>query len=262
MRAPSSPVLRLIAATLTAGLAMTTVGCNQGEKIREQALRDSRPVMFRTQDGTRLAGRLFGPDTGSAGVVLSHMIPSDQSAWFDFADRLGVAGYRVLTFDLRGICPGGDAGCSKGAETPQGAWQDILAAQTYLRAQGVSRVGLVGAGLGGTASLVAAARQPEGLEAVITLSSVVATDGLAAGPDVMQIVSAAKLFLAGDDDTLGADSAQAFYDSSLSPKDVELLTTADQGTDLLVGNQGEKTRNLILGWLARYLPVEPASSTS
>jgi hypothetical protein len=108
---------------------------------------------------------------------------------------------------------------------------------------------------------VAAAQLPTGVKAVITLSAAVATNGLAAGPDVMQTLNAAKLFLAGDDDTLGADSAQAFYDSSVPPKDVELLTTADQGTDLLIGNQGEKTRNLILGYLGRYLPVTPASST-
>lgn len=250
-----------MAATLTAVLALTSIGCHQGEKIRQQALRDSRAVTFRVQDGIQLAGRLFGPDTASAGIVLSHMVPSDQSAWFDFADRLGVAGYRVLTFDLRGTCPGGDAGCSKGAKAPQGAWLDVLAAAKYLRAQGVSRIGFVGAGVGGTASLVAAAQQPTGVEAVITLSAGLDTDGLAAGPDVMQTVAAAKLFLAGDDDTLGAESAQSFYDSSLPPKDVELLTTADHGTDLLIGNQGEKARDLILGWLTRYVPATPASST-
>jgi pimeloyl-ACP methyl ester carboxylesterase len=260
VRVPSSRAPRLIAATLTAGLALSAIGCNQAQNIRAQALRDSHPVTFRAQDGNQLAGRLFGPDTASAGVVLSQMVPSDQSAWFDFADRLGVAGYRVLTFDLSGVCPGGDAGCSKGASAPQGAWQDVMAAQAYLRAQGVTRIALVGAGLGGTASLVVAARQPPGLEAVITLSAAASTGGLAAGPDVVQTITAAKLFLAGDDDTLGADSAQAFYDSSVPPKDVQLLTTADQGTDLLTGNQGEQTGNLIVGWLTRYLPVTPSSS--
>ena len=34
------------------------------------------------------------------------MFPSDQSAWYFFADRLGERGYRVLTFDFRGYCPG------------------------------------------------------------------------------------------------------------------------------------------------------------
>lgn len=260
MRVLLSRAPRLIAATMTAGLALSMIGCNQAQNIRAQALSDSHPVTFRTQDGAQLAGRLFGPATASAGVVLTHMVPSDQSAWFDFADRLGVTGYLVLTFDLRGNCPGGDAGCSNGANAPQGAWQDVLAAQTYLRAQGAARIALIGAGLGGTASLVAASRQPPGLKAVVTLSSSASADGLVAGPEVLQLITAAKLFLAGDDDTLGADSAQAFYDSTVSPKDVELLTTADQGTDLLTGNQGERTRDLILGWLTRYLPVTPEGS--
>jgi len=52
----------------------------------------------------------------------------------------------------------------------------------------------------------------------------------------------------------------AFYDSSVPPKDVELVTTADQGTDMLTGNQSERTRDLIIGWLTRYLPVTPVST--
>ena len=66
----------------------------------------SREITFTSSDGITLSGRLFGPADGSAGVVLAHMYPSDQSAWFDFASRLGERGYRVLTFDFRGYCPG------------------------------------------------------------------------------------------------------------------------------------------------------------
>ncbi len=247
---------------LAAGLAFSGIACHQGEKIREQALRNSTPVTFRTQDGTRLAGRVFGPESASAGVVLAPMVASDQSAWFDFADRLGLQGYRVLTFNLRGICPGGDAGCSNGTVSPGEASQDVQAAQAFLRSRGVSRFGLVGAGLGGTASLVTAAQPGSGVSVVITLSAVTADSGLAASPDVMQTITAAKLFLAGSDDTLAAESAQSFYDSSLPPKEVQLLTTADHGTDLLTGSQGEMTRNLILGYLDRHLPVTPPGPSS
>jgi dienelactone hydrolase len=256
-----SRVRWLIAATLLAGLALATIGCHQAEKIRAQAVADSRAVTFRAPGGSRLSGRLFGPDSASAGVVLSHMAASDQSAWLDFADRLGVAGYRVLTFDFPGTCPGGEGGCSNGTASPQTAWQDVAAAASYLRSVGVSRIGLVGAGLGGSASLVAASQPSSNVAVVITLSATADADGIAVGPEVFQTVTAAKLFLAGDADTLAADSAQAFYDASLPPKEVELLTSADHGTDLLIGSQGEKTRNLILGYLDRYLPVSPASST-
>lgn len=256
---PRAP--RLIAATLTAGLALATIGCHQAEKIRAQALADSHTVTFGGPGGGQLAGRVFGPDSASAGVVLSHMARSDQGVWLEFADRLGVAGYRVLTFNFPGTCPGGDAGCSAGTPSPQEAPADVRAAAKYLRSLGVSRVGLVGAGLGGSASLVMASQPASDIEAVITLSATAGSDGVAIGPEVLQTVTAAKQFLAGDADALAADSAQAFYDASLPPKEVDLLTAADHGTDLLLGSQGEKTRNLILGYLDRYLPVSPVTPT-
>ena len=78
---------------------------------------NSKAITFESTDGVTLAGRLFGPDQGTAGVVLAHMLPSDQSAWYFFANRLGERGYRVLTFNFRGYCPGGEAGCSEGEKT-------------------------------------------------------------------------------------------------------------------------------------------------
>ena len=84
----------------------------------------------------QLAGRLFGPDDATAGVVLAHMLPADQTSWFDFADRLGELGYRVLTFDFRGYCPGGDAGCSEGQKDATAIWQDVAAPWAFLRIAG------------------------------------------------------------------------------------------------------------------------------
>jgi hypothetical protein len=77
---------------------------------------------------------------------------------------------------------------------------------------------------------------------------------------VVQASGAAKLFMAGDGDTTAADAASTFYEESLQPKKLEILTTSDHGTDLLTGNQGEIARTTILTWLGQYLPVsEPAS---
>ena len=189
------------------------------------------------------------------------MLPADQSSWFDFADRLAEQGYRVLTFNFRGYCPGGDAGCSKGTKDPNSAWQDVADARSFLLSQGPTRLALVGASIGGTASLVSASRDPEGIEGVATLSAPVSIDGLVAGPEVMAAVGASKLFLAGDEDPNGAEaSAQALYDESVQPKQLEVLTTADHGTDLLGGNQGEHARTLLQGWLTRYLPVSAGST--
>ncbi len=259
MRVPTfARSLRVTALALLLGLF--AVACNQADVIRQDALDRSKAVTFTTQDGVKLAGRIFGPDDATAGVVLAHMLPADQSSWYDFAQRLGSMGYRALTFDFRGYCPGGDAGCSEGKQEIAAIWQDVLAAMDFLTSKGVTRVALVGASMGGTASLVAAAQAPSGIEAVITLSAPVSIEGLTAGPDVLQASGAAKLFMAGDGDTTAAEAASTFYETSLQPKRLEILTTSDHGTDLLTGNQGEIARTTMLTWLGQYLPVnEPAS---
>ena len=229
--------------------------CHQAEKIRAQALADSRVVVFQSIDGVSLSGRMFGPDAATSAILLAHMEGSDERAWFDFADRLGGLGYRVLTFDFRGYCPGGDGGCSKGTKNQAEIWNDVAGAVGLLHTQGARRVALVGAGMGGTASLVVASQTGNGIAAVITLSAPESIGGLEAGPTAMQSVTAAKLFLAGNGDIAGAQAAQTFYDESGQPKRVEILTTNDRGTDILEGNQGEIAGNLIVDWLARYVPV-------
>jgi len=259
VRAPTfARSLRVTALALLLGLF--AAACNQADAIRQEALDRSRAVTFTTDDGVTLAGRLFGPDDATAGVVLAHMLPADQSSWFDFAQRLGSMGYRALTFDFRGYCPGGDAGCSEGERAISGIWQDVLAAKEFLMSKGATRVALVGASMGGTASLVAAAEVPTEVDAVITLSAPVSIEGLTAGPETVQASGAANLFMAGDGDTTAADAATTFYDESLQPKKLEILTTSDHGTDLLTGNQGEIARTTILTWLGQYLPVTEPSS--
>lgn len=255
-----APVRIRIVPTLGSLVALVLVlitlpACHQAEAIRQQALADSRALMFESIDGVQLAGRIFGPDGATAGIVLAHMQPADQTSWYDFADQLGGLGYRVLTFDFRGYCPGGNAGCSEGKKDVAGIWQDVEGAVGLLRSQGVRRIGLVGASMGGTASLVVASQTGQAIDAVVTLSAPDSIEGLTAGPDVLQAVTAAKLFLAGDGDASAARTAQAFYDESIQPKRIEILTTNDHGTDILEGNQSEASKKLILDWLGQHVPV-------
>jgi dienelactone hydrolase len=215
----------------------------------------SREITFESSDGVMLAGRLFGPDEGSAGVVLAHMLPSDQSAWYFFANRLGQRGYRVLTFNFRGYCPGGGAGCSEGEKAIPAIWQDVEGAVDALRSEGVTRIGLVGASMGGTASLVVASRQGRDIDAVVTLSAPISIEGLDAGAEVLAEVSAAKLFIAGHEDVSAVQAVDTFYAGSLQPKRPVILTTDDHGTDILTGNQAGVASTEMINWLERYLPV-------
>ncbi|HEX5938689.1 MAG TPA: alpha/beta fold hydrolase [Actinomycetota bacterium] len=216
----------------------------------------SREVTFESSDGVALGGRLFGPDDAPAGIVLAHMSPSDQSSWFDFAERLGREGYRVLTFNFRGYCPGGEAGCSEGERSVPAIWQDVEGAIGELRGRGARRIGLVGASMGGTASLVAASKEGADVDAIVTLSAPAEVEGLDANGEVLSQVPGAKLFIAGHEDAAAAAAVDILYAQSLQPKRPVILTTGDHGTDILTGNQAGIASTEIIGWLERYVAVD------
>lgn len=228
-------------------LAVLAASCSISEP--EADLSGSEAVSFDAPDGVRLEGRLFGD--GTAGVVLSHMRPADQTSWFRFAGRLADAGYLVLTYDFRGYCPGGDGGCSEGGRDVSAIGQDVLGAIEFVRSRGATSVSLVGASMGGTASLVAASDAGVDVRAVITLSAPASIEGLIADRAVLSNITAAKLFIAGIGDAPAARDAQGLYAQAPPPKEVEIVPADDHGTDLLTGSRGEVVRRLIETYLQR-----------
>lgn len=248
MRRTRFPILTL---SLIPVLLASSACTRSDAERRAHDLKVSRAVSFRSSDGVQLSGRLFGD--GTVGVVLSHMLPADQTSWWDFASELADHGYTVLTYDFRGYCPGGDAGCSGGSKQISAIWQDVLGAIDAVRSAGTTRVALIGASMGGTASLVAASKPGVDVEAVITLSAPTSIEGLVAGTDTLATVTAAKLFIAGTGDATGsADAAQQLFGSSPQPKRLDLVTSNDHGTDLLTGNQSGILRTTILNYLQEY----------
>lgn len=226
-------------------------GCDRAQQEHDAALAGSTAVTFDSADGVHLEGRLFGRGN-DVGVVLSHMLPADQSSWWDFAQRLADEGYLALTFDFRGYCPGGNAGCSQGERNISQIWQDVLGAVDFVRAQGAGRVMLVGASMGGTASLVAAAHSSTPIAAVITLSAPTSIEGLVADENVLTLLSGGKLFIAGVGDASAAIAAEQLYEQAPPPKRVEIVPADDHGTDLLTGSQSEVVRTLVLNYLAQF----------
>jgi pimeloyl-ACP methyl ester carboxylesterase len=243
----------MVAVAVTAA----TVSCAPGSGT--SAIAGSTEVSFTTSDGVQLAGRLFGPADATAGVVLAHMLPADQSSWYPEAAHLAEQGYRVLTFDLRGYCPGGEAGCSQGTKDLNAAPTDLTAALAFLRTNGPARVALVGASVGGIASLIVASQQPN-IPAVVALSAPQVIDSLSAGTEVLANIGGGKLFIAGLGDPAGAaQAAEGFDAQSPDPKRIEIVPTDDHGTALLTGAQGTHVTQLIDAWLAQYLHPTGAS---
>jgi esterase/lipase len=253
VRASSASRAELLrAVALALALATATAGCAPSRQEERNAdIAASTGVSFRSSDGVKLAGRVFGD--GRVGVVLAHMFPADQTSWWAFARVLAPKGFTVLTFDFRGYCPGGVAGCSEGERDVAAMWQDVLGAVDFMMARGMVRVMLVGASIGGTASLLAAAQPGVPVVAIVALSAPQSFEGLTVDRTVLGNVTAAKLFVAGNGDPTGAaPAAQAMYDESPQPKQVEIVTSSDHGTDLLTGNQSGRVQTLIMGYLEQH----------
>jgi len=239
----------LRAVSIVAVLLLCACTSGAGEAPVSLAATGSDVVSFRTEDGIELSGRLFGPRHAEAGIVLAHGATVDQSSWFAFAEELGRRGYLVLTFDFRGYCPGGDAGCSDGSKDTNTRPTDLHAAIQEIRSFGIERLGLMGSSLGGSAVLTVAADEGDRLDLVVALSAVSATD------DDLRSISAPKLFMAGTADDGIAALAQRFFDASSQPKRLVLLDTEDHGAEMLRGSQSEEARAAVFDWLERYLPV-------
>ncbi len=255
MIARRRPPGRAAAISLVVAAALVSA-CSGDAADRAQvsaALEVSTPTTFENDAGRQLAGRLFGPDGAAAGLVLAHGLSANQESWFPFAARLGDEGYRVLTFNFRGYCPGGDAGCSEGKRSVDDTPADLRSAIDALRDDGVSRIAVVGSSMGGTATLLVAADAGVDLAAVVALSAPAQFEGLAVGAAELAAIDEPKLFIAGTEDATAAATSQSFFDSSFQPKRLEILTTGDHGAEILRGNQGEQARNAILGWLDVYL---------
>ena len=213
----------------------------------------STRLRFHASDGVRLDGRLFG--NGTVGVVLAHQVDNDQSAWYPFAHRLATRGYRALTFDFRGYCPGGIEGCSSGNPDLESSWKDVAGAVRALREMGVRHVSLIGASVGGQAVIETASRSRNAIAGIVSLS---APEFFAYDLTrrVLASVSAPALFVAGRGDGDAADSAQDFYRWSTSgARDVLVLDTSAHGTDLLADGSPSIAHAVdarILAFLERY----------
>ena len=207
-------------------------------------------VTFRTSDGVRIAGRLFGD--GPVGVVLGHSIDGDQTEWWNFAEVVADAGHAVLAIDFRGYCPGDDAECSEDGNTAD-AWRDLLAGAEFLRDRGVKEVILAGASMGGTAAILAAANARPNVSGVITLSSPTACCGMEVDRSIVGTIEAPMLFIAGRFDGEALRSARACARWAEASGEASILGTGEHGTDLfgLATAQVERrTTESILDFLA------------
>jgi pimeloyl-ACP methyl ester carboxylesterase len=193
------------------------------------------------EDPIVLDARVFGQ--GETGVILAHMRPADQSSWFPFATELAKTGeFTVLTFDFRGY------GESTGEKQFDRIDTDLEAAYEYMRdVLGLEQIYLVGASMGGTASLVVAAR--EQVAGVISISSPGQFPPLDA-VETVDAIRAPKLFITAEDDVPAFRSQEEFWEASTEPKVQQIYDGDEHGTALFDGPHGADIRARLMDFLS------------
>jgi dienelactone hydrolase len=214
------------------------------------------PIELYTPDGLQLAGSLFLPAGGGPfpAVLLSHMGGADKETWRDIPRRLQSTGYAVLIFDFRGH------GQSNGHLDPPNAAIDVQAAVAYLRAHpsvDKERIALVGASMGGSASVIVAAGDP-GISTVIALS----TSPEAAGQNPGQVVGSLSprpfLAIGCDNDPLTKpERVRQLYDAAGPPKRLVIFECDAHGNDILATDTAPDLEDLLLFWLGGQLKRAP-----
>jgi pimeloyl-ACP methyl ester carboxylesterase len=200
------------------------------------------PVHFDGVDGARLGGLLLG--SGPVGVILVHQNDGTMCQWLPYGQKLADRGYRVLAIDLGGF------GSSEYSPRPD---QDVKQAVAFLRQQGATSVVLMGASLGGTASVSAAIIVEPPVTAVISLSAPVKANGVDLGVRINALTSP-TLFVAAKSDSPFSSAAPLLYEGAAAEhKRLLIVDGYAHGVALLPASAVAKAMD---DWLATYAPVK------
>jgi pimeloyl-ACP methyl ester carboxylesterase len=192
-------------------------------------------VRFRAADGTRLVGHRFG--TGTTAVVLAHQSDGNLCQWIPYARRLAGLGYLALVFDLRGY------GASQVRHYPanQRLGGDVAAAAREARALGARKVFLLGASLGGSAVVAAAANAKPPVAGVISVSS--SADLVDALGSARRVRVPALVIAAEGDRDFAPDVGRLYAALASARKAREVLPGYAHGVQLVAGSK--RARDLI-----------------
>jgi Dienelactone hydrolase family len=201
---------------IVAALAVLTVGCTSKTAAGrppqptvqpvapcvtdDQQRRDG--VSTKRPDGRTVDGIVTGQ--GAVGVVFANEGDNDLCTWQMYAESIARQGYRTALFLYSGTRPD----------------LDVLAFVGALRAKGTQRVFLVGASMGGTAVLGAAAKAQPPVAGVVSVSGA----ERAAGVNALQAVrtlTVPTLFIAAQYDEPFAKAARRM-DKACAAKDKQL----------------------------------------
>ncbi len=172
-------------ASTTPGPTLPPVGANcQPEATKGRTLRLTNGA------GHSVAAVELG--TGASAIVLAHQSDGSLCEWLPYGEELVSRGFRVLAFDF--------VGSGSSSQNKQKTYvEDVRTAVVYLREQGATKLVIMGASMGATMSIVAAAAITPPVDGVVSLSAPTSFDGIDAAKAAPSLKSPA-LYVAGDTD--------------------------------------------------------------
>jgi dienelactone hydrolase len=190
--------------------ALRRVGeeCVQGEERKDL-------VTFPSEKG-RVTGYEVGK--GTVGVILAHQSDGDLCQWKTYATRLAGKGYRALAinFDV----------------TPFA--EDVPAAIAAMRKEpDIKRIFLIGASMGGTAVLTAAAQAQPPVAGVVSLSAPGVYAGMDAQTSMSQLTVPALFVAAEEDSQFATDTRELYNAAKVTDKKLLIVPGKDHGTALM-----------------------------
>ncbi len=227
--------LFIAAALVLAAIACPAVAADPGP---------GETVTFSASDGTLLSGVWRG---GSDRVViLSHQYDQDQTSWAPLVARLEEAGYATLTYNFRGYPP------SQGQRVISELGRDLDAAVAFARSRGATHLTLIGASMGGIATVPAALTAAP--DAYVTISAPTGFSGLEAPDDALAASPAAKLFINSENDDYIADTRH-MAEVAAEPRTLSVYPTGLHGVLLFLTPDGERLLDEITDFVKANMPL-------
>jgi len=207
-----------------------TYGC----LTKDQAAKGS----FALEAGTESMPAYYqDSDAGHArtAIILSHQLNSSLCEWIPYLPEFTKAGYAVLAFTTEGDVTEG-----------------IKGGTGYLKEKGVTKVALIGASKGGTASLVAARLEnPLPIAAVVSLSGPESSGQANAGTAV-KVSKVPTLFAVEEMDGRFTGDAKSLYAAAVTPdKELRIYSGSSHGAPLLK----EGAMPDVQAFLAKHAPA-------
>ena len=203
---------------------------------------ESHTVTFATPDGATINAELYG--SGKTAVIYSVMGNCKQG-WREFAQLTAAQGLMALTYQWRGCRANGSVDDSE----VQKFVDDLRGAINFMREQGVEKLILAGASLGGCASAkLAVESQASGLIVIASPTEIPQWNFEIEAADMNTDIP--KLFItAENDNTVAVNKTRALYDLAAQPKEWQTYPGTAHGTDLFNTESGEELQKRILNFI-------------